>query len=259
MSKITAAFAKHPKAFVPFITSGDPDLETTKKLIVAMAEAGATVVELGIPFSDPVAEGEVIQRANIRALKEGCTTDKIFAMIKEARRETDVPLVFLTYINPIFTYGTDKFYAKCAEVGVDGTIIPDIPFEEKSEVLGACQKYGVDLISLIAPTSKDRIQMIAKEAMGYIYLVSSLGVTGVRREITTDIGAIVKEIRKVSAKPVAVGFGIATPEQAARMASLSDGAIVGSAIVIIIEQHGKDAVAPVRRFVAAMVQAVAGK
>lgn len=259
MSKIAAAFQKHPKAFVPFITSGDPDLATTQKLIVAMAEAGATVVELGIPFSDPVAEGEVIQRANIRALKAGCTTDKIFAMIKEVRKETDVPLVFLTYINPIFTYGTDKFYAKCAEVGVDGTIIPDIPFEEKGEVLGACKKYGVDLISLIAPTSKDRIQMIAREAMGYIYLVSSLGVTGVRREITTDIGAIVKEIRKVSSKPVAVGFGIATPEQAAKMAALSDGAIVGSAIVKIIEQHGQDAVAPVRRYVAAMVQAVAGK
>jgi tryptophan synthase alpha chain len=256
MSKIAAAFQKHPKAFVPFITSGDPDLEITKKLIVAMDKAGASVVELGIPFSDPVAEGEVIQQANLRALKKGCTTDKIFDMIKEVRKETQVPLVFLTYINPIFTYGTDKFYAKCAEVGVDGTIIPDIPFEEKAEVLGSCKKYGVDLISLIAPTSADRIQMIAKEAMGYIYLVSSLGVTGVRTTITTDLGAIVKEIRKVSKKPVAVGFGIATPEQAKQMATLSDGAIVGSAIVKIIGQYGCECVQPVTDYVTKMVKAV---
>lgn len=256
MSKIAAAFQKHPKAFVPFITSGDPDLETTKKLIIAMDKAGATVVELGIPFSDPVAEGEVIQQANLRALKKGCTTDKIFDMIKEVRKETQVPLVFLTYINPIFTYGTDKFYAKCAEVGVDGTIIPDIPFEEKAEVLGSCKKYGVDLISLIAPTSADRIQMIAKEATGYIYLVSSLGVTGVRTTITTDLGAIVKEIRKVSKKPVAVGFGIATPEQAKQMATLSDGAIVGSAIVKIIGQYGRECVQPVTDYVTKMVKAV---
>jgi tryptophan synthase alpha chain len=256
MSKIAAAFQKHPKAFVPFITSGDPDLETTKKLILALDKAGATVVELGIPFSDPVAEGEVIQQANLRALKKGCTTDKIFDMIKEVRKETQVPLVFLTYINPIFTYGTDKFYAKCAEVGVDGTIIPDIPFEEKGEVLESCKKYGVDLISLIAPTSADRIQMIAKEAMGYIYLVSSLGVTGVRTTITTDLGAIVQEIRKVSKKPVAVGFGIATPEQAKQMATISDGAIVGSAIVKIIGQYGRDSVQPVTDYVTKMVKAV---
>jgi tryptophan synthase alpha chain len=256
MSKIAAAFQKHPKAFVPFITSGDPDLETTKKLILALDKAGATVVELGIPFSDPVAEGEVIQQANLRALKKGCTTDKIFDMIKEVRKETQVPLVFLTYINPIFTYGTDKFYAKCAEVGVDGTIIPDIPFEEKGEVLDSCKKYGVDLISLIAPTSADRIQMIAKEAMGYIYLVSSLGVTGVRTTITTDLGAIVQEIRKVSKKPVAVGFGIATPEQAKQMATISDGAIVGSAIVKIIGQYGRESVQPVTDYVTKMVKAV---
>lgn len=256
MSKIAAAFKKHPKAFVPFITSGDPDLDTTKKLIVAMAKAGATVVELGIPFSDPVAEGPVIQDANLRALGAGCTTDKIFDMIKEVRLETDIPLVFLTYINPIYTYGVDKFYAKCAEVGVDGTIIPDVPFEEKGEILSACQKYQVDLISLIAPTSDDRIQMIAREAMGYIYIVSSLGVTGVRSQITTDIGAIVKRIREVSDKPVAVGFGIATPEQAAAMARLSDGAIVGSAIVKIVGQYGRESVRPVAEYVEKMVQAV---
>ena len=256
MSKIAAAFKKHPKAFIPFITSGDPDLATTKKLVLAMAEAGAAIVELGIPFSDPVAEGLVIQEADTRALKNGCTTDKIFAMIKELRQECDVPLVFLTYINPIFTYGVDKFYAQCQDAGVDGTIVPDVPFEEKGEILTACQKYGIDLISLIAPTSDDRIQMIAREAHGYIYIVSSLGVTGVRKEINTDIGAMVQKIREVSQAPCAVGFGISTPEQANRMASLSDGAIVGSAIVKLCARYGKESVEPVKAYVSKMVQAV---
>ena len=256
MSKIAEAFKKHPKAFIPFITSGDPDLETTKKLVLAMAEAGAAIVELGIPFSDPVAEGLVIQEADTRALKNGCTTDKIFTMIKEIRQVSNVPLVFLTYINPIFTYGVDKFYAQCQAAGVDGTIVPDVPFEEKGEILGACQKYGVDLISLIAPTSDDRIQMIAKEAQGYIYIVSSLGVTGVRREITTDIGAMVEKIREVSKVPCAVGFGIATPEQATKMATLSDGAIVGSAIVKLCTQYGRECVEPVKAYVSKMVRAV---
>ncbi len=256
MSKIAAAFKKHPKAFIPFITSGDPDLETTQKLILALADAGAAVVELGIPFSDPVAEGEVIQAANVRALTGGCTTDKIFAMIEEVRKQTDIPLVFLTYINPIFTYGVEKFYQTCARLGVDGTIIPDLPFEEKGEVLPACKKYGVDLISLIAPTSDDRIHMIAREAMGYIYVVSSLGVTGVRSQITTDIGAIVKEIRSVTDKPAAIGFGIAAPEQAAAMAQVSDGAIVGSAIVKIAAKYGRECVAPIKKYAVSMVAAV---
>jgi len=256
MSKIAAAFKAHPKAFVPFITSGDPDMETTKKLILALDRAGATVVELGIPFSDPVAEGVVIQDANLRALGNGCTTDKIFDMIAEVRKETQIPLVFLTYINPIFTYGVEKFYSKCEEVGVDGTIVPDIPFEEKGEVLEACKRHGVDLISLIAPTSDDRIQMIAREAMGYIYIVSSLGVTGVRSNITTDIGAIYKRIREVTDIPAAVGFGIATPEQAKKMASLTDGAIVGSAIVKMCGEFGRNCIAPVTEYVKQMVAAV---
>ena len=223
-----------------------------------MAEAGAAVVELGIPFSDPVAEGEVIQAANMRALSKGCTTDKIFDMIKEVRILTDVPLVFLTYVNPIFTYGVEKFYTKCEEVGVYGTIVPDVPFEEKAELLEAATKHGVDIISLIAPTSDARIKMIAKEATGYVYVVSSLGVTGVRSNITTDIGAIVEQIREVTDTPVAIGFGISTPEQAAAMAKVSDGAIVGSAIVKIVGEHGKDSVEPVREYVKQMVAAVEG-
>lgn len=256
MSKIAKAFQDNPKAFIGFVTAGDPSLEKTKELILALEKAGTAIVEIGIPFSDPVAEGEVIQRANIRALSAGCTTDKIFDMLAEVRKESQVPLVFLTYVNPIFTYGCDKFFSKCQEVGVDGVIVPDVPFEEKGEIVGYCKKYGVDLISLIAPTSDQRIKMIAKEAMGYIYLVSSLGVTGVRTNITTDIGAIVKKIREASDKPVAVGFGIATPEQAKAMADLSDGAIVGSAIVRIIEEYGQDCVQPVYEYAKKMSEAV---
>ena len=256
MSKIAKAFQDNPKAFISFVTAGDPSLAKTKELILALEKAGSAIVEIGIPFSDPVAEGEVIQRANIRALAGGCTTDKIFDMLADLRKTSQVPIVFLTYVNPIFTYGRDKFFAKCQEVGVDGVIVPDVPFEEKGELVDYCKKYGVDLISLIAPTSDKRIQMIAKEAMGYIYLVSSLGVTGVRSNITTDIGAIVKKIREASDKPVAVGFGISTPQQAKEMAALSDGAIVGSAIVKIIEKYGDDCVEPVYEYAKEMTEAV---
>lgn len=256
MSKIAQAFKNKKKCFIPFVTAGDPDLAVTKELILAMAAAGADIIEIGIPFSDPVAEGEVIQRANVRALGAGTTTDKIFAMLAEVRLVTQVPLVFLTYVNPIFMYGAEKFMQKCQQTGVDGVIVPDLPYEEKTELLDCCRAYGIDLISLIAPTSADRIQMIAKEAMGYIYVVSSLGVTGVRSNITTDIGAIVATIRDVTDIPVAVGFGIATPEQAEQMAGLSDGAIVGSAIVKIVEQCGKAAAGPVTEYVEKMIVAV---
>lgn len=259
MSKIAAAFKNSKKCFIPFVTAGDPDLKVTKELILAMAAVGADIIEIGIPFSDPVAEGEVIQRANIRALDAGTTTDKIFEMVAEVRQITQVPLVFLTYVNPIFIYGVEKFMQKCQQTGIDGIIVPDLPYEEKNELSGKCRDYGIDLISLIAPTSDDRIQMIAKEAMGYIYVVSSLGVTGVRSNITTDIGAIVCSIREVTDTPVAVGFGIATPEQAEKMASLSDGAIVGSAIVKIVEEYGSEAAEPIKAYVKDMVEAVRRK
>ena len=203
-----------------------------------------------------MAEGPVIQAADLRALSNGCTTDKVFDMIAEVRKETDIPLVFLTYANPIFHYGTDKFYRRCAETGVDGTIVPDVPYEEREELEGACRKYGVDRIVMIAPTSDDRIQMLAKDAKGYIYIVSSLGVTGVRSKITTDIAAIYKKIRAVTDTPAAVGFGISTPEQAAEMARQSDGAIVGSAIVKLCEKYGRNCVEPVAAYVKTMVDAV---
>lgn len=255
MSKIEKAF-ENKKAFIPFVTAGDPTLDVTEQLLYEMQKAGADLIEIGIPFSDPTAEGPVIQEANERALAEGCTTDKIFDMLKRAKEKITVPMVFLTYVNPIFIYGTERFMEKCRQLEIDGVIVPDLPYEEKNELLSNCRKYDVDLISLIAPTSDDRIQMIAREAMGYIYVVSSLGVTGIRSNITTDIGAIVKRIREVTDTPVAVGFGIATLEQAEKMAGLSDGAIVGSAIVKIVEQYGKDAAGPVKKYVEEMVAAV---
>jgi len=255
MSKISKAF-ENGKAFIPFITCGDPDLETTKKCVLEMVKAGADLVELGIPFSDPTAEGPVIQEANERALKAGTTTDKIFEFVKDLRKETDVPMVFMTYANVVFSYGSEKFMKNCKETGIDGVILPDLPYEEKDEFLPVCHEYGIDLISLIAPTSRDRIAMIAKEAEGFIYLVSSLGVTGMRNEITTDLDSIVKLIRENSSVPCAIGFGISKPEQAAKMAAISDGAIVGSAIIKLINEDKDTAPERVGEYVKQMKSAV---
>lgn len=255
MSKITEAFA-HGKAFIPFVTAGDPDLETTEELVLAMAEAGADIIELGIPFSDPVAEGPVIQAASARALAAGCTTDQLFALVARLRKKIQTPLVFMTYYNPIFTYGAEKFIANCRACGIDGVIVPDLPFEEKREFAPICVAHGVDLISLIAPTSNERIRAIAADATGFLYCVSSLGVTGVRSEIKTDISEMISLVREVSDLPCAIGFGISTPEQAKKMAQVSDGAIVGSAIVKLVAEHGRDCVPIVRDYVAAMKQAV---
>ena len=258
MSKIKSAFEKG-KAFIPFITCGDPDLETTEKIVRAAVTNGADLIELGIPFSDPTAEGPVIQGANIRALAGGVTTDKIFEMVKRLRKDISIPMVFMTYANVVFSYGAERFIVVCNEIGIDGLILPDLPFEEKEEFLPLCHKYDVDLISLIAPTSDNRIAMIAKEAEGFIYIVSSLGVTGTRKEITTDLDALVSKVRQNTNVPCAIGFGISTPEQAAKMAAVSDGAIVGSAIIKIIEKHGKDAAKPVGEYIKSMKDAIRGK
>ena len=255
MSRIQEAFS-HGKAFIPFITCGDPDLDTTEKAVLEAVQNGADLVELGIPFSDPTAEGPVIQEASLRALTGGVTTDQIFEMVRSLRSQTDVPLVFMTYANVVFSYGSRRFFTKCAEIGIDGLILPDLPFEEKDEFLPLTYSYGVDLISLIAPTSAERIAMIAKEAEGFIYLVSSLGVTGMRSEITTDLDSIVKVIREVTDTPVAIGFGISTPEMAAKMAAKADGAIVGSAIVKLIAAYGTEAPEKVGAFVKEMKAAL---
>lgn len=255
MSNIARVF-QNGKAFIPFLTCGDPDLETTEACIRAMVEAGADLIELGIPFSDPTAEGPVIQGANLRALTGGITTDKVFNFVRKLRRDVTVPLVFMTYANVIFSYGAERFIGTCGELGIDGLILPDLPFEEKGEFADICRRHGVALISMIAPTSENRVARIAREAEGFIYLVSSLGVTGVRSEISTDLAAIVKVIRENTDLPVAVGFGISTPVQARKMAALSDGAIVGSAIVKLLAQHGKSAPAYVGEYVKAMKEAV---
>ncbi|MDD5935910.1 MAG: tryptophan synthase subunit alpha [Clostridiales bacterium] len=239
MSKIKKAF-ENKKAFIPFITCGDPDLETTAAVVRAAVENGADLIELGIPFSDPTAEGPVIQAANIRALKGGVTTDKVFELVRDLRKDVEVPMVFMTYANVVFSYGAERFISICNEIGIDGLILPDLPFEEKEEFQSFCNQYGVELVSLIAPTSKNRIAMIAKEAEGFIYIVSSLGVTGMRSEIKTDLASIVEVVRENTDVPCAIGFGISTPEQAKKMSQISDGVIVGSAIIKLIEKYGKD-------------------
>ena len=251
MSNIAKAF-NHGKAFIAFITCGDPDLETTAACVRAAVKGGADLIELGIPFSDPTAEGPVIQAANERALKSGVTTDKIFELARELRKDVTVPMVFMTYANVVYSYGTERFCDRCVEAGIDGMILPDVPFEEKEEFAPACRARGLAFISLIAPTSENRVAMIAREAEGFLYIVSSMGVTGVRSEITTDIGAMVKLVRENTAIPCAVGFGISTPAQAKAMADLSDGAIVGSAIMRLIAEHGKDSPEYVYEYVKSM-------
>ncbi len=256
MSRIKEAFA-NGKAFIPFITCGDPSLQATYDNVLAMADAGADLIELGIPFSDPTAEGPVIQEANVRALNAGTTTDKIFDLVVRIRHSVKIPMVFMTYANVVFSYGADRFLSKAAEVGMDGIILPDVPFEEKEEFAVVCRKYGLDMISLIAPTSHERVAMIAREAEGFIYCVSSLGVTGVRKEITTNIGEMTDLVRSASKDiPCAVGFGISTPEQAKRMAQYADGVIVGSAIVKICAQYGEAAAEHVGEYVKAMKEAI---
>ena len=251
MSNIEKAF-DHDKAFIAFITCGDPDLETTAACVRAAVNGGADLIELGIPFSDPTAEGPVIQAANERALKGGVTTDKIFELVRELRKDVTVPMVFMTYANVVYSYGIERFCDQCVAAGIDGMILPDVPFEEKEEFAPACRARGLDFVSLIAPTSENRIAMIAREAEGFMYIVSSMGVTGVRSEITTDIGAMVKLVRENTSIPCAVGFGISTPAQAKHMADLSEGAIVGSAIVRLIAEHGTDAPEYVYEYVKSM-------
>lgn len=257
MSKIKEAFEKK-KVFVGFLTAGDPNLAKTEEFILKMQEAGAGLIEIGIPFSDPIAEGPVIQEANVRALSNegGCTLDMVFDMVARIRPQVTVPLVFLTYLNPVFRYGYDHFSKKCAEVGIDGFIIPDMSYEESAELTEIAAGYGVDKITLIAPTSDERVQMLAKDARGYIYLVSSMGVTGERNEITTDLGDIVAKIRQVTDTPVAIGFGIHSPEQAEKMGQLADGVIVGSAIVKLIAKYGTEAGDPVAEYVRSMSEAL---
>ncbi len=255
MNRIENAF-KNKKAFIGFLTAGDPSYDASYNNIMAMIKAGADMVEIGIPFSDPIAEGPVIQGADVRALKAGMTTDKAFELAEKIRSQTDIPLVFMTYVNPVYKYGYDRFFAKCAEIGVDGLICPDLPFEEKSEADGAAKAHGISLISMIAPTSEQRIKSIAESANGFLYIVSSLGVTGVRSEIKTDLASIMNSVRKYAKVPAAIGFGVSTPEQAKKMSDISDGVIVGSAIVRLVEKYGENAPDEIYKFVKSLKDAI---
>ncbi|MCL2272397.1 MAG: tryptophan synthase subunit alpha [Treponema sp.] len=255
MSNIQNAFKKG-KAFIGFVTGGDPSIEKTEEFVMEMTRAGADLIEIGIPFSDPIAEGPVIQEANTRALSGGATVEKLFSLVSGLRKKTAVPLVFLTYINPIFRCGYDAFFRRCRDAGLDGVIVPDLPFEEQPPVRQAAEKYGIDLISLIAPTSQERIKEIAKSASGFIYLVSSMGVTGIRSEITTDLASITEAIKSVTQVPVAIGFGIHTPQQAAQMAAIADGVIVGSAIVKIAAEYGNSAAPRIYDYVSGIKKAI---
>ena len=255
MNRITIAF-ENKKAFIAFITGGDPDMETTENLIIAMAESGVDIIEIGIPFSDPVAEGPIIQEADERALANGFTVDKLFDMIKRVRQKVEIPLLFMTYINPIFVYGKERFMQRCAQCGIDGIIVPDLPFEERDELESVCAEHGVTQISMISPTSQDRIATIAKNAEGFLYCVSSLGVTGVRSEITTNLAEMIGQVKKASSVPCAIGFGISTPEQARNMAAISDGVIIGSAIVRIIAEYRTASIEPVKNFVKEVKDAI---
>ncbi len=255
MTEIRDAFS-NGKALIAFVTCGDPDLDTTKTIVRSMASNGVDLIELGIPFSDPTAEGPVIQGANVRALKAGTTTDKIFDMVESIRGDVDIPMVFMTYANVVFSYGTDRFLDRCVKAGIKGLILPDVPFEEKEDFAPACEKYGLCLISMVAPTSHERIAMIARESKGFLYVVSSLGVTGTRSKITTDIGSMTEAIKKVTDTPCAVGFGISSPQQAKDMSEKADGVIIGSAIVRLVAEHGRDSAKPVGEFVKSVKEAM---
>jgi tryptophan synthase alpha chain len=255
MNKISNAF-NSGTAFIGFVTGGDPSIQKSEEYILALIEGGADLIEIGIPFSDPIAEGPVIQRANIRALSNGATVDKIFDLVKTVREKSDVPIVFLTYLNPVFHYGYASFFEKCRAVGVDGIIIPDLPFEEQDEVRQHSSKFGVSLISLIAPTSEARIKKIAESAEGFLYVVSSMGVTGVRSEIKTDLQSIIESVKAATDTPVAIGFGVHSPEQAKEIAVLADGVIVGSKIVSIIEEFPEEAASRLLEYAKSMKAAV---
>lgn len=240
---------KDKKALITFITAGDPNLETTEKLIIEMEKAGADIIEIGVPFSDPVAEGSIISRASERSLLMGTNLNKIFEMVKRVREKTQIPLLLMLYINSIFKFGKDEFFSLCKKNGIDGVIVPDLPFEERIEIEKEAEKEEIYIINLVAPTSKNRIEKIAKNSKGFLYCVSSLGVTGVRNSFNTNFNEMFDEIKKHSKTKTALGFGISTSEQVKQLKNYADGIIIGSAIVEIIEKYGKNCVLKVVDFI----------
>lgn len=255
MNRIQQAF-ENQKALIVFLTGGDPSIAVTEELLYELQDAGADLIEIGIPFSDPVAEGPVIQAASERALEAGTTTDLLFDLVQRTRERIHIPIVFMTYMNPVYTYGTERFMKRCQACGIDGVIVPDVPYEEREELKDAMHTYGIQRISMIAPTSQERIETIAKDAEGFLYCVSSLGVTGVRSEISTDVEGMIAAARKTTDVPCAIGFGISSNDQAKAMADIADGVIVGSAIVSLIGQYKEECVAKVGAYVRNMKEAM---
>ncbi|MBI2831294.1 MAG: tryptophan synthase subunit alpha [Chloroflexi bacterium] len=249
MSRIDSAFArKGHKALIPYVTVGYPSVEATLKVVPLLAQNGCDIVELGIPFSDPLADGATIQKASFHALQNSVTPQLCLDAAKQLRKTVDIPLVFMTYYNPVFSYGFEKFCRACHDSGVDGLIIPDLPPEEGSELESVTQKYGIDLIYLLAPTStEERIRLVARKSRGFIYMVSVTGVTGARNNLSANLEEFVSRVRKLANQPLCVGFGISTPEQAGRVARIADGVIVGSRIIQLMEED--DSLSKVEEFV----------
>lgn len=255
MSRIGKAF-QSGKVFIPFLIGGDPSLEMTGELICAMAGAGADLIEIGVPFSDPVAESAALQAAGGRALAAGCTTDKLFDLVAKVRKEVEVPLVFVTYANSIYTYGKEAFMRRCRESGVDGLMVQDLPYEEKEEISPECEQYGVDLISVTVPASHERIQMIAKEAKGFLYCVPSKDVLGAGSREKVDTGELVRLAKAVSGIPGVLALNGGSLEQVKAMAALADGVIERHGVSELVDRYGTDSVGPVVEYVRKMKDAV---
>jgi len=255
MNRIEATFIKlkqeGKKAHISFLTAGDPSIEKSFDLVKALVKGGSDIVEIGVPYSDPLADGPVIQAAANRALKGGVTVDQVFELVKKIRTEEDVPLVFLMYVNTLIVYGKEKFIANCVEAGVDGLIIADLPYEEQEEVLPLMQVNNVELIPLVAPTSKDRVAKITASSKGFVYCVSSMGVTGRDSQFYSGIDAYIANVRSQTDLPLAIGFGISNNEDVKRFEKIADGVIVGTAIVKQIEESNGDPVV-VEKFVKAL-------
>lgn len=240
MSHIQEAF-KNGKALIAFLTVGVPSLEDTVKYVLEMEKAGVNLIELGVPFSDPIADGPVIMEADVKALANHVHLPQVMEVAKEIRKYSNIPLVLLTYYNPVFSYPADRFFRDAEEIGIDGIIVPDMPHEEQMEIRPLADEHGVDIIQMVAPTSEARIRENVKSATGFVYVVSSMGVTGMRGDIKTDLKDIIQVVRDTTDTPIAIGFGIHTPEQAHNMAALADGVITGSGVVDIINKEGNKA------------------
>lgn len=257
MSDLSRAFERG-KALIAFLTAGDPTIEDSVRFVKTMEDAGADIIEIGVPFSDPVADGPVIMEADVRAMEHHIHLPQALEEARRIREVSAIPLVFLTYYNPVFSYGLERFFRDCAALGVGGVIIPDLPLEEQGEVRPFADQYGVDLIQLVAPTSRERIRTIAENATGFLYIVSSLGVTGMRDDFAREIGNTIAAAREVTDVPCAVGFGIHTPEQARRMAAVADGVITGSGVVDIIGRFGAEADEPLAAYIRGLKEAASG-